>query len=342
LRCATASSSIAGHGIRSAPAWSTHRGPSDGPTRSTPWRSTRGSPPPTRCRTRLSRSRPPEAAFAMERIIDLVAGELGLEPSDVRLRNMIGADEMPYRAGIPYRDGEPIVYDGGDYQGALQKCWPRSAASRRSASASARPGRRPLSRSRHRLLCRGTGRRPVRERDGTHRPVRQDPGVGRAPARKGRAWRRSSPRWWPTPGRSSRRRGDDARRHICHCDRVRHHCESQHRHLIRAIHGASERLRVKVLAIAANLLECATGDLELRNGGVGIVGVPGAEVSLAKVAQASRPAGITPPPGIDAGLEETFYYERPRSPGSYAVHAAILEVDNRAGTRDHRQICHRA
>src|SRR5262249_39241609 len=46
---------------------------------------------------------------------------LGLEPSEVRLRNMIGADEMPYRVGIPYRDGEPIVYDGGDYPGALRK-----------------------------------------------------------------------------------------------------------------------------------------------------------------------------------------------------------------------------
>src|SRR4030095_2214358 len=30
-------------------------------------------------------------------------------------------DEMPYRPGIPYRDGEPIVYDGGDYPAALEK-----------------------------------------------------------------------------------------------------------------------------------------------------------------------------------------------------------------------------
>src|SRR5260370_19742571 len=63
----------------------------------------------------------PEAAFAMERIVDLVAGELGLEPADVRLRNMIRADEMPYRVGMPYRDGEPIVYDGGDYPRALRQ-----------------------------------------------------------------------------------------------------------------------------------------------------------------------------------------------------------------------------
>ena len=63
----------------------------------------------------------PEAAFAMERIVDLVAGELGLEPAEVRLRNMIRDDEMPYAIGMPYRDGEPIVYDGGDYPAALEK-----------------------------------------------------------------------------------------------------------------------------------------------------------------------------------------------------------------------------
>src|SRR5580704_12552611 len=63
----------------------------------------------------------PEATFAMERIMDLVANELGLDPAEVRRRNMIRADEMPYRAGIPYRDGEPIVYDSGDYLGALKK-----------------------------------------------------------------------------------------------------------------------------------------------------------------------------------------------------------------------------
>ena len=56
-----------------------------------------------------------------------------------------------------------------------------------------------------------------------------------------------------------------------------------------AIHYASERLRTKVFAIAANMLECAPADLELRNGKVGVVGVPGMEVTLASVAQAARP-----------------------------------------------------
>src|SRR5262249_38991930 len=63
----------------------------------------------------------PEATFAMERAIDLVAEALRLEPAELRLRNMIRAEEMPYHAGIPYRDGEPIVYDSGDYPAALRK-----------------------------------------------------------------------------------------------------------------------------------------------------------------------------------------------------------------------------
>ena len=99
-----------------------------------------------------------------------------------------------------------------------------------------------------------------------------------------------------------------------------------------AIHGASERLRTKVFAIAANMLECADSDLELRNGGVGIVGVPGVSVSLAKVAQAARPGwDHGRPQGIDAGLEETFYYEPPTVTWSYAAHLAVLEVDIELG-----------
>jgi carbon-monoxide dehydrogenase large subunit len=99
-----------------------------------------------------------------------------------------------------------------------------------------------------------------------------------------------------------------------------------------AMHAASARLRDKVFAIAANLLECAPFDLELRAGGVGVVGVPGAQVSLANVAQAARPGWeTTRPPGVEAGLEETSYWQPETVTWSYAVHAAIVEVDRETG-----------
>ena len=100
-----------------------------------------------------------------------------------------------------------------------------------------------------------------------------------------------------------------------------------------AMHTASGRLRDKVFAIAAHLLECAPADLELRAGGVGVVGVPGAQVSLAKVAQAARPGWeITRPPEVDAGLEEICYWQPETVTWSYAVHVATVEVDRDTGS----------
>jgi carbon-monoxide dehydrogenase large subunit len=60
--------------------------------------------------------------------------------------------------------------------------------------------------------------------------------------------------------------------------------------------------------------------------------VPGAQVSLAKVAQAARPGWeITRPPDVDAGLEEICYWQPETVTWSYAVHVAIVEVDRETG-----------
>ncbi len=99
-----------------------------------------------------------------------------------------------------------------------------------------------------------------------------------------------------------------------------------------AIHYASEPLREKALAIAANLLECAAGDLELRDGGIGVVGVPGAAVTLAQVAQAARPGwDHGRPQGVEPGLESTYYFVPPTVTWTYAAHVAVIEVDIQLG-----------
>jgi carbon-monoxide dehydrogenase large subunit len=57
----------------------------------------------------------PEATFTMDRVLDRVARETGLDPLEVRQRNIIPSDAMPYRTGLVYRDSVPVLYDGGDY-----------------------------------------------------------------------------------------------------------------------------------------------------------------------------------------------------------------------------------
>jgi len=61
----------------------------------------------------------PEAVFAMDRILDRAAAALGLDPAELRRRNLVTAAEMPYATGLLYRDGQPLVYDSGDYPACL-------------------------------------------------------------------------------------------------------------------------------------------------------------------------------------------------------------------------------
>ncbi|MEN3341459.1 MAG: aerobic carbon-monoxide dehydrogenase large subunit [Actinomycetota bacterium] len=55
----------------------------------------------------------PEAALAIERLADLAAGELGIDPVELRRRNAIPRDAFPYTTALGF------TYDSGDYEAAL-------------------------------------------------------------------------------------------------------------------------------------------------------------------------------------------------------------------------------
>jgi len=73
----------------------------------------------------------PHACFVMERTLDAIAAELGLERAEVRRRNLIQPNEFPYELGVAWQDGNRVVYDSGDYptllDKALEKLGPRPA-----------------------------------------------------------------------------------------------------------------------------------------------------------------------------------------------------------------------
>ena len=63
----------------------------------------------------------PHACFVMERTLDAIAEELGLDRVEVRRRNLIQPDEFPYAVGLVWQDGNMVVYDSGDYPALLEK-----------------------------------------------------------------------------------------------------------------------------------------------------------------------------------------------------------------------------
>jgi carbon-monoxide dehydrogenase large subunit len=276
----------------------------------------------------------PEAVQVMERLMDLAANALELEPAEIRRRNMIRAEEMPYHMGIPYRDGEPIVYDSGDFPGALRKALDAlgGVEAFRQRQRQARKQGRYLGLG---LGCytEGTGAGPF---EGA--TVRIDASgkihvsSGACPQGQGMETifaQVTADAWEVEP--------DDVLVSLADTAAIPMGfgtiASRTTVNLSGAIHYASERLRRKVFDIASHMLECAVADLELRKGAVGVVGVPGAQATLAQLARAARPGwDHGRPPDVEAGLEHTYYYEPPTVTWSYAVHAAQVEVDIETGS----------
>ncbi|SCK14267.1 carbon-monoxide dehydrogenase large subunit [Variovorax sp. HW608] len=61
-----------------------------------------------------------EAVFTMDRVLDAIARETGLDPVEVRRRNIVRREDMPYRSGLIYRDGVPVCYDNLDFERLLE------------------------------------------------------------------------------------------------------------------------------------------------------------------------------------------------------------------------------
>ena len=56
-----------------------------------------------------------EAVFIMDRMLDAVARKTGIDPLEVRMRNIVAPADLPYRNGLIYRDGVPITYGDADF-----------------------------------------------------------------------------------------------------------------------------------------------------------------------------------------------------------------------------------
>ncbi|MGH2983485.1 MAG: xanthine dehydrogenase family protein molybdopterin-binding subunit [Solirubrobacterales bacterium] len=61
-----------------------------------------------------------EANFVRERIIDIAAHRLGLDPAEIRRRNLVPPAAMPFERGT-HTEGKPVIFDSGDYAGLLDK-----------------------------------------------------------------------------------------------------------------------------------------------------------------------------------------------------------------------------
>ena len=98
-----------------------------------------------------------------------------------------------------------------------------------------------------------------------------------------------------------------------------------------AARAAAAGVREKILSIAAHLLEAAPADLRLGGGVASVVGTPSRYVPLADVATAAYRDPQSLPPDTAPGLEHTARYQAPPVTHSNAAHACTCEVDADTG-----------
>jgi len=85
-----------------------------------------------------------------------------------------------------------------------------------------------------------------------------------------------------------------------------------------------------MLRIVAHRLESRIDDLEVKDGRIGVVGAPGASLSIAEVARLAY-AGRELPQGMEPGLEESFRFMPPRPPFGFGAYVAVVRVDRDTG-----------
>jgi carbon-monoxide dehydrogenase large subunit len=272
----------------------------------------------------------PETVFAMDRIVDCLAREIRMDPAEIRRRNYIRPDELPYDFGMPYRDGNPLVYDTGDFPDALEKAL---------EAAGYREFRAEQSRLRARGVHRGIGISGYVE--GTAigpyegATVKLDLAgrviVATGAINSGQGHETSFAQiaadalgvpldWVTVTG------GDTAGVPFG----VGTFASRSAVTAGNSIADACREVRTKLARAAAVLLEAGPDDIEIEDGRVFVRGSPGSAVDIARVVQASIPTFAKP--GVASpDFEASAYHHVPTVTYASAVHVAQVEVDAATG-----------
>lgn len=291
----------------------------------------------------------PQACFAIERAMDQLADELGLDRFEIRRRNLLRDEDFPYtREGLLFADGLRVKLDSGQYGKALEMAreaigFDGFAAEQEAARKQGKSLGLGLA-----YYVEGTGLGPY---EGGH--IKIHPITGKV---------------YVNTGLTSQGQGHDTVFAQIVADQLGVAVEDvivvegdtgvyewgvatfASRAAVvsgNAIHKTAIKVREQTIKAAANMLEADVADIELKDGHAVVAGtdrkVPLAAIATAtnplryafnKAAQAatqfapaSRHDGPPLADGQHPGLEATDYFSPECATWAYGVHAAIVEID---------------
>jgi aerobic carbon-monoxide dehydrogenase large subunit len=282
-----------------------------------------------------------EATFLTERIVDLYAAEIGMDPAEVRRRNQVKPDAFPYDNHLGW------TYDTGDYPLTLEK-----------ALATAGYGdladRRADAKGRGKRLGVGIGSYVAVAGVG---PSAQMGAAGLVSGTWGSAIVRVQPSGEVTITTGAQPHGQSqettfaqiaadglgipaAMISVAHSDTSGALYFGQASYGSRslsvegtAVHLAVEKVKAKAIQLVSHLFKAPPEALVFENGGVHVVGNPAQGMTLQQIAFVLWLAWDLPE-GMDPALEASAYFDPPNFNYPFGTHVAVVEVDEGTGQVD--------
>jgi len=270
----------------------------------------------------------PQGIFIVERLLDLAAKELGIDPVEIRKRNLIPPDAFPYEHKIIDQAFAPLIFDSGNYKPVLEK-----AADMIGYDQFVKD-EQPRLRAEGRHV--GIGIVPFIETTG----------VG--PYEGARVTVEASGKINVATGVGTQGQGHftsfaqivadqlgvDVRDvHLVTGDTAEFHWGTgtfASRGSVvaaNAINASAKLVREKILALASKVLESPEDELELADGVIRVADIPRISISLGELAMLANPLRGAVEPGTEPGLEATAYFGPQYGAIAFGTHAMIVEVD---------------
>jgi aerobic carbon-monoxide dehydrogenase large subunit len=281
----------------------------------------------------------PEATFIIERLMDMLAQQLKMDPSEVRLKNFIPSGEFPYT------NAAGLLYDSGDYVPAMKKALEMAGYEgfRKEQTKLRAEGKLlGIGISSYVEIC-GLGPSAVARSTGF--------GLG--------LWESTTVRVHPSgkvtvfTGASPHGQGEETTFAQIVAEEFGINYED-----VEVIHGdtdripfgmgtygsratpvagaaiavSSRKIKEKAKKIAAHMIEAREEDIVLENGKFHVKGSKEPSKTLAEVAYAAYGAGANEiPQGMEPGLENTTFYDPPNFVFPFGTHICMVEVSTDTG-----------
>jgi CO/xanthine dehydrogenase Mo-binding subunit len=270
----------------------------------------------------------PQGIFVVERLLDIAAKELGIDPIEIRKKNFIPPEAFPYDREIIDQAFTTLIFDSGNYQPVYKKALDMIEYEKFV--------KKEQPKLRKEGKCVGIGVVPFVETTGVGpyegaRVIVETNGKVNVATGVGTQGQGHFTSFAQIVADQLGVKVTDVR--IVTGDTAEFHWGTgtfASRGSVvaaNAINASAALVREKILRLASEALDTPEEELEIEDGMVKVADIPQQSISLGELAELANPLRGTIEPGFEPGLEATAYFGPPYGAAAFGAQAMILEVD---------------